>query len=350
MNERDFPEGLRPFLLTNVRPTGTEIGVGAYGSVKEVAIPGAICAAKTIHSILRDRSLIPEGDIPRAETQFLQECQLMSTLRHPNIVQFLGLFLYPGERLPALVMERMLTSLHDLLQPDHSSPPPPDAPKPFFPLSLKYSILRDVTSGLVYLHEQSPPIIHRDLTARNVLLNSAMVAKIADLGVARFLPVSALATMTKGPGTLVYMPPEAMESKLQASNAEQPKQKSGYNTSIDVFSFGVVAIFTLSQTFPCDLLAPTYRENDEHKPRTELERRESYMKVIQKQLGKKHLLLQIIERCLDFPEKRPSIHEVLKQLQQVKGDIREEMMDMNKLQFLQALQTCATSQVRDKPK
>ena len=58
----------------------------------------------------------------------MRECQLMSTLRHPNVVQFLGVAFFPGSRLPALpalVMERLLTSLHDLLAPD--TPPPPVA-------------------------------------------------------------------------------------------------------------------------------------------------------------------------------------------------------------------------------
>ena len=125
----------------------------------------------------------------------------MSTLRHPNIVQFLGVAFFPGSRLPALVMERLLTSLHDLLDPELDPPPPPDAPKRFLPLSLKCSILQNVANGLAFLHERSPPIIHRDLSARNVLLNSEMVAKIVDLGVARIAPrMRAAATMTKGPG------------------------------------------------------------------------------------------------------------------------------------------------------
>ena len=186
---RDNPE-LRPFVLSNVRLTGTTIGAGAYGSVEEVAIPGAICAAKKIHEIFLDRSEIPPSEIRKNLAQFVRECQLMSTLRHPNIVQFLGVCFFPGSRLPALVMERLLTSLHDLLDPEINPPPPPDAPKPFFPLGLKCSILHNVASGLAFLHEQSPPIIHRDLSARNVLLNSGMVGKIADLGVARIVPRS----------------------------------------------------------------------------------------------------------------------------------------------------------------
>ena len=336
---RDIPE-LQPFLLLNVRLTGVRIGAGAYGSVEEIAVPGAICAAKKIHEVFLDRSEIPATVIRKSTAQFVRECQLMSTLRHPNIVQFLGVCFFPGSRLPALVMERLLTSLHDLLDPETDPPPPPDAPKPFFPLSLKCSILHDVASGLTYLHERSPPIIHRDLSARNVLLNSGMAAKIADLGVARIVPrMRAAATMTKGPGAIVYMPPEAMESKPGKENEEEKDKKSKYDASIDVFSFGVVAIFTLCQTFPIDLLAPTYRDEQRRIiGRTELERRESYMRTIRRQLREKHPLLQMIEGCLDFPEDRPSIGEVLRLLEEARGEVRDEQINMNKLELLQALQ------------
>ena len=338
---RDNP-GLRPFVLSNVRLTGTRIGAGAYGSVEEVAMPGAICAAKKVHDIFQDRSEIPEAEIRKASTQFVRECQLMSTLRHPHIVQFLGVCFVQGSQLPALVMERLLTSLHDLLDPEMDPPPPPDAPKPFFPLGLKCSILHNVASGLAYLHERSPPIIHRDLSARNVLLNSGMVAKIADLGVARIVPrMRAAATMTKAPGALIYMPPEALESKT-----EEEEGDSKYGVSIDVFSFGVVAIFTLSQTFPCNLLAPAYR-NDQKRliARTELQRRDKYMRMIYSQLRKSHPLLQMIERCLDFLEDRPSIHEVLHLLDQASAEDRDEHMEMNKLECMRALRMLARNQV-----
>ena len=102
----------------------------------------------------------------------------MSTLRHPHIVQFLGVCFLPGSR---MVMEKLATSLHDnILDPE---PPPPTKP-----VSLKCSVLHDVARGLSFLHSHSPPIIHRDLLARNVLLNEGMVAKIADLGMARIVP------------------------------------------------------------------------------------------------------------------------------------------------------------------
>ena len=342
----DNPE-LRPFVLSNVRLTGTTIGAGAYGSVEEVAIPGAICAAKRIHEIFLDRSEIPPSEIRKNLAKFVRECQMMSTLRHPNIVQFLGVCFFPGSRLPALVMERLLTSLHNLLDPKIDPPPPPDAPKPFFPLSLKCSILHNVASGLAFLHERSPPIIHRDLSARNVLLNSGMVGKIADLGVARIVPrMRAAATMTKAPGASVYMPPEALEDKPEQKEEEEGKT-SKYDSSIDVFSFGVVSIFTLCQTFPCQLLAPTYRKGRRHIARTELERREHYMRMIYSQLREQHPLLQMIERCLDFPENRPSIGEVLCLLEQARAEDRDELTEMNKLELLQALQTRPRNQPRN---
>ena len=340
---RDNPE-LTQFVLSDVRLTGTRIGAGAYGSVDEVAIHGAVCAVKRIHEVFLDRSEIPEQEIRKSMTQFVKECQLMSTLHHPHIVQFLGVCFFEGSRLPALVMERLLTSLHDLLDPETEPPPRKDAPKPFFPLSLKCSILHNVACGLAYLHERTPPVIHRDLSARNVLLNPGMVAKIADLGVARIVPhiMRAAAIMTRAPGASIYMPPEALEAK-----SKDKEQKAKYDASIDVFSFGVVAIFTLSQTFPCDLLAPTYQ--NEHRQiigRSELERRGEYMAMVYSQLREKHPLLQMIEGCLDFPNDRPSIREVLSLLEQARTETRDEQTDMNKLDLLQALHSQPRNQVR----
>ncbi len=68
------------------------------------------------------------------------------------------------------------------------------------PLSMKLSILRDVAQGLAHLHARAPPVIHRDLTAKNILLTMAMMGKIADLGVARILnlqPGRLAVTMTQ---------------------------------------------------------------------------------------------------------------------------------------------------------
>ena len=337
---RDNPE-LRPFLLSNVRRTGVRIGSGAYGRVDEVAIP-VTAAAKTIFLLEQDKV---SDQLPNAVTR---ECQLMSALRHPHIVQFLGVCFFPDSRLPALVMERLLTSIHDLLDPE--TPPPPGAPRPlsFFTMDLKCSVLHDVASGLAYLHERPSPIIHRDLSARNVLLNSRMVAKIGDLGVAGIVPrMKTVATMTKGPGALVYMPPEIFAPAYNASK---------YDASIDVFSLGVVTIFTIGGTYPCDPEEEAYVDEESGLlvARTELQRRSKYMRDVNAQLRAcgqlrgDHPLIELIQQCLhNSPSKRPSIGEVLRLLEEARASVRDSDSERNKRELLQVLQTQPMNQVRD---
>ena len=317
---RDHPE-LRPFLLANARPTGRTIGGGSYGSVEEVEIPGAKCAAKKVHDFFQDPTRMPAEGIQKASREFVRECQLMSTLRHPHIVQFLGVCSLPGSRMPALVMEQLLTSLHEILDPE-----PPPQTKAYIPVSLKRSVLHNVASGLCFLHSHSPPIIHRDLSARNVLLDTGMVAKIADLGVARIVPGLRAATMTKAPGASIYMPPEALEDE------------SRYDVTIDVFSIGVLAIFTLSQTFPKPLSAAYMDARRMMVGRTELERRGNYMQQIQRQLREGHPLIQMIQCCLkNLPEDRPTVHTVVEFLEQARAEIDDGEYDVSKLALVQTL-------------
>ena len=325
---RDYPE-LRPFVLPDVRLTGRNIGAGAYGSVEEVEIPGAICAAKKIHDIFQDRTRIPEVEIRRASEQFVVECRLMSTIRHPRIVQFLGVCFFPMSRLPALVMEKLLTSLHEVLDPETEGQEEREDSenKPYIALALKCSILFDVGRGLAFLHSRTPPIIHRDLSARNVLLTTGMAAKIADLGVARIVPaLRRAATMTKAPGASIYMPPEARENE------------SRYDATIDIFSFGVLSIFTLSQTFPDPLSAAYMDERRVMVGRTELERRGSYMQKIERQLREKHPLILMIQNCLkNLPEDRPLIGQAIEFLSRAREEIQDEEGDMNRLELVQSL-------------
>lgn len=150
--------------------------------------------------------------------------------RHPNtnfIVMFLGVCPKPGYKLPVLVMEKLDGNLDDLLE---------GYKNPDLPMSLKLSILNDVLRGLNYLHNYSNEltIIHRDLTARNVLLTSQMTAKITDFGNSRIVNKTLVQKLTSVPGTLVYMPPEAMTP-------------AKYGPSLDMFSFGHLSLVTLTQ-------------------------------------------------------------------------------------------------------
>ena len=77
-----------PLILCGVFPTGKEIGVGAYGRVFEVNYEGTLCAAKGIHALLLQYA--QDDNQQKIKDDFLSECQIWSTLRHPCIVQFLG--------------------------------------------------------------------------------------------------------------------------------------------------------------------------------------------------------------------------------------------------------------------
>ena len=255
----------------------------------------------------------------------------MSTLRHPHIVQFLGVCFLPGSPMPALVMEKLATSLHDILDPE-----PAPVTKPFIPVCLKRSILHDVARGLSFLHSHSPPIIHRDLSARNILLNEGMVAKLADLGMARIVPSLRASTMTKAPGASIYMPPEALEDE------------SRYDVTIDIFSLGVLAIFTLSQMFPKPLAAAYMGANRKMVGRTELERRGNYMQEVRRQFPEGHPLVQMIQQCLsNVLEERPTIQQVMGWLEEARAEVEDGEYDVNKLSLAQLLQSRNQQQQRE---
>ena len=153
----------------------------------------------------------------------------MSDLRHPNITLFLGLCFFSDCQLPVLLMERLDGSLDDLLET-----------VPNIPLVLKISILEDVSRGLLYLHKHTPQIIHRDLTAKNVLLTTSFIAKITDFGNSRIInlqPGQLARTLSRLPGTMLYMPPEALEAS------------SRYGPSLDIFSFGHLVLFVGLQVY-----------------------------------------------------------------------------------------------------
>ena len=171
-----------------------------------------------------------------------------------------------------------------------------------------------------------------------------MVAKIADLGVARIAPrMRAAATMTKGPGALIYMPPEVFE------------EKSKYDASIDIFSLGVVIIFTVGETFPCDPMAPTYVEEKSGlvMGRSELQRRIEYMQFVNiklcacGQLCADQPFIRLIQQCLqNLPAKRPVIHEVQHLLEEARACFGDGESERNRRDLVQALQTQPRNQVR----
>ena len=298
-------ESIQGFFLKGVTPLNhKELGRGAYGKVYEVKYCEAVCAAKEIHSILIE----DVGETERRLTieSFLRECRQCSMLRHPNVIQFLGVYYPTGTgganrmRLPVMVMELMADSLTSFVGKHEK-----------IPVHIKYSIVHDVSLGLCYLHNHDPPIVHRDLSPNNVLLTAHHVAKISDLGVAKVIKADSRKTMTKAPGTVDFMPPESL--------ANSPL----YGPPMDVFSFAGIILHTFNQQWP----RPT--DNVQFDPKTrrkvallEVERRQQYL---DKMIGEAEILRPLVEECLDDdPAVRPTIATVCKRIQGSKDAYMKE--------------------------
>ncbi|KUF94410.1 hypothetical protein AM588_10004649 [Phytophthora nicotianae] len=149
---------------------------------------------------------------------FLAEAKMTATMDHPHIVSFIGVA-WDSLSDICVVLEYMdggeLRSLLDKFQKDKH---------PIGFTREKTTIALEVCHALTYLHSLSPPIIHRDLKSRNILLNSDMKAKLSDFGISR---ERLDRTMTAGVGTSLWMAPEVMLGER-------------YDDKADVFSFGVV--------------------------------------------------------------------------------------------------------------
>ena len=281
-----------------------ELGRGAYGKVYAVKYCQTICAAKEIHSILVEGVGLVE--MQRTIESFMRECRQCSTLRHPNVIQFLGVY-YPIEagganrmRLPVMVMEMMTDSLSSFVEKHEK-----------IPVHIKYSIVHDVSLGLCYLHSHDPPIVHRDLSPNNILLTAHHVAKISDLGVAKVIKADSRKTMTKAPGTVDFMPPECLDDVPE------------YGPPMDVFSFAGIILHTFNQQWP----SPAKNVIFDPKTRkrvalSEVERRQQYL---DKMIGEAEVLRLLVEECLDDdPAVRPPIATVCERIQVSKDTYMKE--------------------------
>ena len=310
------------FKLTGVTVTDRALGRGSYATVLELQYKGLKCAGKKIHEVL-----LRQGASSYSVQRFEKECELLSKIRHPNIVQFLGLCDEPRVDLPILVMEFLPTTLAASIE-NYG----------VMPTDINYSILHDVAVGLYYLHSGPQPIIHRDLSSNNVLLTRDMKAKIADLGVARILDVSPLkaSRMTQTPGTAAFMPPEVMIAEPT------------YNTSIDEFAYGVLMIHVLSGQWPEPQTGTTRINDGTLSVITEAQRRQVFLTKI----GNDHPLMELILRCIhNDPTQRAHAEELVQRLAEVSSlfpsshSIRLEMQRKTELCERKAKEldlTCST--------
>ena len=192
------------------------LGTGGWGYVTEATYRGRRVAAKCLHEAIVS---------PHNQELFAKEMKISARCRHRNLVEFIGAV---PDHPAIIVIELMDCTLRAALSnrratPDHIHP-----------------ITMDVAQGLLYLHSIHPhPLIHRDVSAPNVLLKTVRngwIAKLSDLGSAQFAHLA----QTLGPGCIIYAAPEVQ----QRDTAHQQTVK------VDVYSFGVLVIEILTREMP----------------------------------------------------------------------------------------------------
>ena len=252
-----------------------QIGYGAAGLVSKGRYQGQVVAVKQIHrEILREKHIMDE---------FKREVGIMATIQHPNLVRFIAaVFDERVEQLrdtPLLVLELLHTNLRDAYK-DYN-----------LGASKSLPIFRDVAYALHYLHEHSESIIHRDVSAPNVLLEAlpgdTWRAKLSDFGSANFLHRA----KTLGVGAIVYTAPEMFPRDDPSAPMPRP------TTKCDVFSYGIVLVEVITMTMPTT------------------ENRHELFRQVQ---GKWQLMYDLISQCVQSnPSDRPTMADVLNQLNRI---------------------------------
>ena len=301
-------------LVPRLQETGRKLGEGSYGEVVEVRVEGKLYAGKRLHAFFYRRD-VPPAEKDAISKRFEEECLRLPRLRHPNIMQVVGVHFHPSTRQPTLVMELLPTSLSEYLETHPATSP-----------HVKHSILLDVARGLEYLHSLPPPlgpVVHRDLTANNVLLTPDTRAKIADLGQARIIDrnpaqLAQQRRWTTCPGNVAHMPPEALLNTPT------------YDAALDVFSFGVVMLHTLTQEWP-EPSADRVPGPGGYRLVKEVKRRRRYLDKLDNPL-----LKPLVMQCLnDTAELRPSAGDLVGALDML---MRLEQTVQQKTQENQVLQ------------
>lgn len=271
----EWKDSLKDLLLSSgaVEETREKLTSGTYADGGLVKLAGVTCVGKTIHT-----SIFATDNFRK---QFSQKCLELSGLRHPHLVQLLGVQISDATAIPpVLVFEHLPLSLAGCLQkyshiPDHAA----------------YTILLEVSLGLRYLHEQKPPLVHGHLNAHNVLFTEALHVKLSD--VVRFG-----ASVPSQPNT-PYHPPE-----------EAPTESG------DIFNFGDLILHISLQREPSPLKEKQHPKEDapeEVVTLSELERREKFIS----ELGESPLR-ELASSCLqDEPSSRPNAASVAQEMEVV---------------------------------
>ncbi|KAI4379719.1 hypothetical protein MLD38_005978 [Melastoma candidum] len=209
---------------TNNFSESLKIGEGGYGPVYKCYLDHTQVAIKVLRP-----------DAAQGRSQFLQEVEVLSCIRHPNMVLLLGACPEYG----CLVYEYMANgSLEDRLFLTGNTPP--------LPWQLRFKISAEIGTCLMFLHQTKPePLVHRDLKPANILLDQNFVSKISDVGLARLVPPSvaenvAQYRMPSTAGTFCYIDPEYQQTG-----------KLGIKS--DIYSLGIIFLQVITARPPMGL-------------------------------------------------------------------------------------------------
>ncbi|XP_020249825.1 U-box domain-containing protein 33-like isoform X2 [Asparagus officinalis] len=180
-----------------------KIGEGGYGSVYIGFLRHTTVAIKVL-----DRKSM------KGQLEFHQEVEVLSRIRHPNLVTLIGVC----SQARALIYEFLPNgSLEDRLVCKNNTPP--------LTWQVRTRVASEICSSLIFLHSHKPqPVVHGDLSPKNILLDSNLVSKLGDFGICH---------RTDPKGTFVYMDPEFLST-------------GELTPSSDVYSFGVIVLRLLT--------------------------------------------------------------------------------------------------------
>jgi len=195
---------------------GPTLGRGACGLVFKGQFRGRTAAIKRLHKELLQSEGLLEA--------FVKEIELMAKLNHKNILQFLGACLeYPNISFVTVFMDR--GTVNDVIKAPGGCA-----------WEIKVKMARGAAEGLKFLHELTPPIVHRDLKSHNLLVDNDYNVVIGDFGVSEALESEDKRFASRW-GTVNWMPPEVFDGGV-------------YDCKSDIFSFGMVLWEMLTGQIP----------------------------------------------------------------------------------------------------
>ncbi|KAF8731874.1 hypothetical protein HU200_015818 [Digitaria exilis] len=167
--------------------------------------------------------------------------------------------------------------------------------------SKRVAIATDVAQAIYYLHQEcNPPIIHRDITSKNILLDAAFKAYVSDFGIARMLKPDS-SNWSELAGTYGYIAPELSYTSV-------------VTTKCDVYSFGVVVLEIMMGMYPTELQSiASMGQRQELEIEDILDTRPSLPTIAEKK--EIALLVEVTFACLQTaPQYRPEMQDVYQKL------------------------------------